>query len=204
MKRIYMLLTILAISLGCFAQDHDELDIDVWQVLKAEAAKDPFAHSGQFTINFSKYTVEEWCYPLSSKSHVISPFGGKRHHAGTDIKSVKNDTIRAAFDGHVVISGPHYAYGNFVLIQHANGLETAYSHNSKNLVKKGAWVHAGEPIALEGQTGRASTYHLHFETRVNGRAFDSKYIWDHENRSIRKSVFVFRKKPKGFTISEEE
>ena len=56
---------------------------------------------------------------------------------GTDIKTCAKDTIRAAFDGVVRMSKPYYAYGNIVVIRHANGLETLYSHNFKNLVKAG-------------------------------------------------------------------
>ena len=51
---------------------------------------------------------------------------------------------------------------------HPNGLETCYSHNSKNLVKKGQHVKAGQVIALVGQTGLATTPHLRFEVRGKG------------------------------------
>lgn len=204
-----MLLT-LAMALTCLsgiqAQEQEQTegsDIDVWQVLKDEAAKDPFANTNEFSINFAAYAVEEWHYPLPG-AHVISPFGGNRNHAGTDIKTHANDTIRAAFAGLVTLSGPYYAYGNFVLLRHANGLETAYSHNVKNLVKKGDWVQAGQPIALVGRTGRATTEHLHFETRVNGKAFDSSKLYDHKNNMLIPQVVVFRKSGKGFTISVDK
>lgn len=176
-------------------------DIDVWQVLKDEAARDPFAHSNQFTINAKLYEQgKDWVYPLPG-GKVISPYGGKRNHAGTDIKTRANDTIYAAFPGHVRLSGPHYGYGNTIIIRHGNGLETLYSHQSKNLVRQGDWVWAGEPIGLTGRTGRASTEHLHFETRVNGRAFDSSKLYDHTTHSLRPYLFVFRKKGNGITIS---
>lgn len=200
----------LAIALlpfsSSFAQEETEVvDIDEWQVMKAEAAKDPFAKTDQFSINFANYAVEEWCYPLRN-GKVISPFGGSRRHGGTDIKTFAGDTVRAAFAGEVLMSGPYYGYGNFVLLRHANGLETAYSHASKNLVKVGAWVHAGDPIAIEGRTGRATTDHLHFETRVKGKAFDSAKIYDHANHTVRKEVIVFRKQKDGsvkIAISEK-
>ena len=75
--------------------------------------------------------------------------------------------------------------------------QTAYSHNVRNLVKKGAWVHAGQPIALVGRTGRATTEHLHFETRVRGKAFDSNKIYDHHLHSIKREVIVFTKQANG-------
>ena len=199
--RTQILLLLLTLPLGCLAQqpkteDNTDIDIDEWQVMRVEASKDPFLHTNQFSINFANYTDEEWCYPLLN-GKVISPFGGSRRHGGTDIKSKAGDTIRAAFPGEVILSGPYYAYGNFVVIRHANGLETAYSHNVRNLVKKGAWVHAGQPIALVGRTGRATTEHLHFETRVRGKAFDSNKIYDHHLHSIKREVIVFTKQANG-------
>lgn len=204
-------LLLISLSTACLAQGHkeqaeEEVDIDEWQVMRVAASKDPFEHSRQFSINFANYAQEDWCYPLPG-GKVISPFGGSRRHGGTDIKTHPGDTIRAAFPGEVILSGPYYAYGNFIVIRHANGLETAYSHNSRNLVKKGAWVHAGQPIALEGRTGRATTPHLHFETRVRGKAFDSAKIYDHAQHSIKREVMLFTKQPNGqlrITISTQE
>ena len=117
-------------------------------------------------------------FPLPG-AKVISPYGkrGGRMHTGVDLKTKPNDTIYAAFDGEVVFSGKYYAYGNLIRIKHANALETYYGHNSKNLVEKGQQVKAGQAIAIVGQTGRATTPHLHFETRINGKHTNpSKYI----------------------------
>lgn len=191
---------LLCLTTSVVAQHHQTdtatVDIDEWQVMRVAAAKDPFEHSRQFTINFANYADEEWCYPLPG-GKVISPFGGSRRHGGTDIKTRAADTIRAAFPGEVILSGPYYAYGNFIVLRHANGLETAYSHNLRNLVKKGTWVQAGQPIALTGRTGRASTEHLHFETRVRGKAFDSAKIYDHAKHSIKREVIIFTKQANG-------
>ena len=139
-----------------------------------------------------------WCYPLPG-AKVISPFGGKRrHHSGTDIKTKANDNIYAAFDGEVVFSGNYHGYGNLIRIKHPNGLETYYSHNSKNLVKAGDYVKAGQLIALTGRTGRATTEHLHFETRVKGKAVNSNKYFDHVNHTIR--LNAFKKTKEGYVI----
>lgn len=196
--KLLILIPIFFCSLPSMAQTEEKTDIDEWQVLKAEVAKDPFAHQNQFSINFAVYGDNDWHYPFPG-AHIISPFGGKRHHAGTDLKTRTGarDTLRAAFPGEVTMSGPFYGYGNFVLIRHANGLETAYSHNTRNLVKRGQWVQAGQPIAIVGRTGRATTDHLHFETRVNGKAFDSSKLFDHNANQLRKQKFVFTKQKNG-------
>ncbi len=177
------------------AQD-TPVDIDEWQVMKVEAAKDPFANGNQFTINFANYTEEEWHYPLPG-GRVISPYGGARRHGGTDIKTRAGDTIVAAFPGEVILSGAYYGYGNCVIMRHANGLETLYSHNSRNLVKAGQWLQAGEPVGLEGRTGRATTDHLHFELRVKGKSFDSSRVFDHANNDLIRQVFVVTKQKNG-------
>ena len=143
------------------------------------------------TVNSQKLAnSQNWCYPLPG-AKVISPYGarGGRSHSGTDLKTKANDNILAAFDGEVVFSGNYYGYGNLVRIKHANGLETYYSHNSKNLVKQGDRVKAGDVIALTGRTGRATTEHLHFETRINGQHVNSNRFFDHTTHQLRADAF---------------
>ena len=128
-----------------------------------------------------------WHFPLPG-AKVISDYGYRdgRLHSGIDLKTTNKDKIYAAFDGEVVFAGKMSGYGNLVRIMHSNGLETYYAHNSKNLVKTGQRVRAGKVIAYTGQTGRASTPHLHFETRVNGKAKDPKTYIDFKNQKLRK------------------
>jgi murein DD-endopeptidase MepM/ murein hydrolase activator NlpD len=144
-------------------------------------------------------SVQWWSYPLPG-AKVISPYGsrGGRRHTGVDLKTVNKDNILAAFDGEVVFSGPFSGYGNLIRIRHDNGLETYYSHNSKNLVKVGEQVKAGQVIALTGQTGRASTPHLHFETRIGGQAVNPNRFFDHQTYSIR--LDAFNQKRDGYVI----
>ena len=144
-------------------------------------------------------TRQWWSYPLPG-AKVISPFGGRRRkgHSGTDIKTKANDSILAAFDGEVIFSGDYHGYGNLIRIKHPCGLETYYSHNSQNLVKVGDHVKAGQVIALTGRTGRATTEHLHFETRVNGRSINSNKYFDHVNHTIR--LKAFKKSKDGYVV----
>ena len=87
----------------------------------------------------------------------------------------------------------YHGYGNLIRIKHANGLETYYSHNSKNLVKVGDRVKAGDVIALTGRTGRATTEHLHFETRINGQHVNSSRFFNHERHVLRTDAFHYTK-----------
>jgi murein DD-endopeptidase MepM/ murein hydrolase activator NlpD len=134
-----------------------------------------------------KADSSHWCFPLPG-AKVISPYGyrGGKHHTGVDLKTTDKDKIYAAFDGEVVFSAKYYGYGNLIRIKHANQMETYYSHNSKNLVKVGEHVKAGQVIALVGQTGRASTPHLHFELRVNGKPKNPANYFDLTKYTYRK------------------
>ena len=105
---------------------------------------------------------------------VVSPFGQRwgRLHAGIDIAAPAGVVVRAAEKGQVVISGPVGGYGNYVCVQHTARLSTCYAHLSRFLTDKGALVQQGEPVGLVGCTGHCFGDHLHFETRVSGRAVD--------------------------------
>lgn len=148
-----------------------------------EVKEDPFAHGSSFKLDLSAMSKSCWAYPLPG-SHVISPYGGKRNHSGVDLKTCPNDKIVAAFDGVVMRSGPFSGYGNYIVIRHAYGFTTCYSHQSKNLVKVGQRVKAGEVIGLTGRTGRATTEHLHFEVRYKGRCVNPALVFDHGRRCL--------------------
>lgn len=131
--------------------------------------------------------AEGFCFPLEG-CKLISPYGGKRRtHSGIDLKTVARDTIRCAFDGVVRMAKTYSGYGLAIVVRHPSGLETVYSHNAKNFVKSGDHVKAGQAIALVGRTGRATTEHLHFETRINGQAFDPELLFDIPNHCLRKN-----------------
>ncbi|WP_297906007.1 M23 family metallopeptidase [uncultured Parabacteroides sp.] len=160
------------------------------------AVKDPklFNENNTEIIDLSLIPANEYAFPLPN-GNVISPYKGKRrHHSGVDIKTFANDTIVSAFDGIVRMAKPFAAYGNVIVVRHYNGLETVYSHNSKNLVKPGDRVLAGQAIALTGRTGRATTEHLHFETRINGVHFNPNIIFDMAKRKLHSKCLVCTQK----------
>ena len=105
---------------------------------------------------------------------VTSGFGQRwgRLHAGLDISAPTGTPIMAAASGTVIFAGVQSGYGNIVLVDHGNGLVTAYAHQSRIATSNGAAVSAGQVIGYVGSTGRSTGPHLHFETRVNGSARD--------------------------------
>ena len=109
---------------------------------------------------------------------VISTFGQRRSgwHGGIDIKAPLGTPVWAAAPGVVITSGVEADYGLVVKIEHRRGFVTVYAHNDVNLVEVGDRVDAGEMIALVGQTGRATTHHVHFEIRHEGQAYNPLYL----------------------------
>ena len=160
--------------------------------LDPDEVSDPFTITNTFRLDLEKIEEKAWAYPLPG-AKVISPYGGKRRHSGVDLKTKANDEIVAAFDGEVVASGPYYGYGNCIRIKHAYGLETLYSHQSKNFVKKGDKVKAGQVIGLTGRTGRATTEHLHFEMSFGGRRLDPAIVFDHSNHKLKAATLHLTK-----------
>jgi murein DD-endopeptidase MepM/ murein hydrolase activator NlpD len=105
---------------------------------------------------------------------VISPFGRRSTgwHRGLDIKAEMGTPILAAAEGLVAASATEPLYGTVTRIEHSRGFMTIYAHQLQTFVEVGEIVRAGQVIGQVGRTGRASTYHLHFEVRRDGRAHD--------------------------------
>ncbi|MYS79950.1 transglycosylase family protein [Embleya scabrispora] len=96
--------------------------------------------------------------------------GGSRwssgSHTGQDFAVSTGTTVRAVTSGTVVSAGWGGAYGNEVVIRHADGKYTQYAHLSSISVKAGMKVQTGQKIALSGATGNVTGPHLHFEVRT--------------------------------------
>jgi murein DD-endopeptidase MepM/ murein hydrolase activator NlpD len=105
---------------------------------------------------------------------VVSGFGMRwgRMHEGIDIAASLGTPIHAAASGTVIHAGWLGGYGNLVVVDHGDGLATAYAHASAILVAVGQQVSQGDTLSLVGSTGNSSGPHLHFEVRVNGSAVD--------------------------------
>jgi murein DD-endopeptidase MepM/ murein hydrolase activator NlpD len=121
-----------------------------------------------------------WVLPISG--HISSGYGPRPDapvagvnlfHKGTDLAGACGTPVVAAASGTVEESSYQGSYGNWILIDHGDGIETGYAHNSDLLVDVGDTVEAGEVIATRGSTGASTGCHLHFETRLNGEAVDA-------------------------------
>lgn len=157
----------------------DELSLQVKDREQQLAILEEMLSKNNFKDNvlFSDSPVQEgW---LSSHfGYRVDPFTGRvAWHRGVDFSGKKNSPVLALASGLVTWSGKREGYGNLVEINHGDGYVTRYGHNNVNLVKVGDMVTKGQQIALMGDTGRATGYHVHLEVFSNGKAVNpTRYI----------------------------
>lgn len=132
-------------------------------------------------LNKITYDGGTMTWPLPGRSYLSSYFGTRpnpfgqptqEYHSGIDIPAPAGTKIVAAYDGQVAWSYYSNSAGNWVGIDHGNGIYTVYMHMSKRLVSEGEWVKKGQVIGLVGTTGRSTGNHLHFGVRKNGLYVD--------------------------------
>lgn len=123
-----------------------------------------------------KYDGGVFKFPLATYTRVSSDYGTRddpilhiqKFHNGIDFAAPKGTPIYAAYDGKVAAATYNASMGNYVMIDHGDGLYTVYMHASVLYVKKGDVVVKGDTIAGVGTTGRSTGNHLHFSVRLNG------------------------------------
>jgi len=120
----------------------------------------------------------------SSMGNRSDPFTGERDfHPGLDISADKGDPIYSTADGKVTHAASAGNYGNLVIVDHGYGIETRYGHMSAFKVKVGQAVKRGDLLGLVGSTGRATSSHLHYEVRANGRILNPLQLLLNPRRS---------------------
>ena len=126
-------------------------------------------------------------FPTLHGTLLNSPYGVRKHrlHRGVDLHLHIGDSVVAAYPGKVVVSKYNRrGYGNYVMIEHANGTRTLYAHLQKRLVEVGATVEGGQLIGKGGNTGRSSGPHLHFEIRYGEVNIDPATVFDFEKGEL--------------------
>lgn len=114
--------------------------------------------------------------------YISSPYGYRTHpttgqyklHTGTDFAAanIYQQPIYAAQAGEVIFAGPQGGYGNFIIVDHGNGLSTCYAHCDSISCWIGQKVTQGQVIGRVGTTGNSTGPHLHFEVRIDGSTVD--------------------------------
>lgn len=138
------------------------------------AEKKRLAASGQKSS--VSYNGGKFAWPAPSYTRISSDYGMRVHptlnvekfHNGVDMAAPSGSPILAAYDGQVVAADYNASMGNYIMIDHGDGLYTIYMHCSALYVSTGANVTKGANIAAVGSTGRSTGPHLHFSVRLNG------------------------------------
>lgn len=145
-----------------------------------------FSYNGEVTYHGKTYNVvngkaqmAEYIWPLPGYSIISSnfgyrncPFHGKELHAGIDIPASYGTSILACAAGTVKTASSSSSMGNYVVIDHGNGVQTTYMHCSSLNVKAGQKVTQGQVIAYVGSTGNSTGNHLDLRFNVNGTYVD--------------------------------
>ena len=126
--------------------------------------------------NNRRYDGGIFAWPAPSYTRISDDYGNRTHpilkvqqfHNGVDMAAPGGSPILAAYDGEVVASAYSGSMGNYIMLDHGDGLYTIYMHASALYVSKGQEVSKGQKIAAVGTTGRSTGNHLHFSVRLNG------------------------------------
>lgn len=135
------------------------------------------------SIGIGGATFGDLTSPLSGA--ITSPFGTRpdpftgeqKFHAGIDIGAAEGTPVGAAGAGEVTTAGWYGGYGNAVIIDHGNGLQSLYGHLSAIMVSVGDLVTQLQTIGLVGSTGNSTGPHLHFELRQDGSPIDPSALF---------------------------
>ena len=122
------------------------------------------------------YDGGKFAWPAPSYTRISDEYGTRIHpilgtqqfHNGVDMAAPSGSPILAAYDGEVVAASYSPTMGNYIMIDHGDGLITIYMHASSVSVSEGTMVARGEQIGCVGSTGRSTGPHLHFSVRENG------------------------------------
>ena len=141
--------------------------LETWERLKFQSARLPLSR------------------PMPAEHEMSSSFGLRKDpfkrraamHAGIDFRGPVGSPVMTAAPGVITKAGWNGGYGKMVEVRHENGVSTRYAHLSIILVRAGQKVEAGDIVGKLGNTGRSTGPHLHYETRVSGRAVDPLRFW---------------------------
>lgn len=143
------------------------LQLDKWETLKFQTTRLPLTK------------------PMRSGHATSSGFGLRKDpfrkrpamHSGIDFRGHTGSTVHVTAPGKVIKAGWAGGYGKMVEVRHDGGITSRYAHLSIISVRTGQKVKSGDRIGKVGSTGRSTGPHLHYETRVGGRAIDPVRFW---------------------------
>ena len=148
----------------------DGVEIDK-RILSSRTLTQPVVQIEKIGTKERPATTGSGTFANPTAGNLSSRYGTRwdRSHNGIDICGALNTAIKAADGGIVTYAGWMDGYGNYIIIDHENGYQTAYAHCNSIDVAVGDRVTKGEEIAKMGSTGRSTGVHLHFEVKKDGQ-----------------------------------
>lgn len=157
----------------------DELSKEVDELQKT------YKEASNVKILGDVYTV---VYPLAKETKMTSGFGNRidpitgasiSFHSGIDLRASVGTEVLSLFNGKIIDTGFTATGGNYVSIDHGNGIRSYYCHLSEILCEKGQVVNQYDVIALSGNTGSRTTGpHLHLALYINGNAVNPEILFN--------------------------
>ncbi|MFF3729262.1 M23 family metallopeptidase [Streptomyces sp. NPDC002476] len=134
------------------------------------------AHAAQPAAPAATSTASSYVHPVPGNHTTGYRASGSNwssgSHSGIDFPVFTGTSVKSITAGTVVTAGWGGAYGNQVVVKHADGRYSQYGHLSSISVSVGQSVSTGQQIGLSGSTGNSTGPHLHFEVRT-GPAYGS-------------------------------
>lgn len=154
--------------------EQKKIESEIQAIIRANASRSSSSSSSQnrdTTPSSETAGSGNWIYPTSY--HTVSGgypnYASGRYHGALDFPCPVGTKVCAVDSGTVLFAGWHYSYGNYVLIDHGNGVSSIVAHNSSLAVSAGQQVTQGQVVAYSGSTGNSTGPHVHLEARVNGK-----------------------------------
>lgn len=155
------------ISAAKAQEQAQQVEIDATEEAYEKAKQEFDQYVASLTASSSNPVFVSGTFVWPTSSSRITQYYGNGH-GGVDVGAPAGTPIYAAAEGSVLVSGTHYSYGNYVVIDHGGGMSTIYAHMSSRACSSGDYVQQGQVIGYVGNTGYSFGNHLHFEVRVNG------------------------------------
>lgn len=173
----------LSTNIGDIMEENEELEAEIQRLIREaqekarreeEERKKAEAAAGGSGSGSNAEVSTGFIRPVSGRitsyygNRVHPIYGDIRFHTGVDFASSYGTGIKATKGGKVILRSYHSGYGNYMIIDHGNGISSLYAHLSGFNATVGQTVTQGQIIGFIGSTGASTGPHLHFEIRVNG------------------------------------
>lgn len=178
----------IANEIGDIMQENEQIEASIQKMIKeaqeaarkkreaAAAAAAAAAAKNNTSVSNTGGSSQSSGYLRPVSGRISSPYGNRIHpvtglpsfHGGVDFAASYGTGIKATRSGEVIVKTYNSSYGNYIIIDHGNGIASLYAHMSGFNVSIGQEVSQGSVIGFIGSTGSSTGPHLHFEIRVNG------------------------------------